>query len=232
MHTAICGASAPDAAALRLGLQRYADRHHFSCLCDSFDSVDNLVYELTDDRRFDLLFLDADEQPVAAAIPNIRQAGFDGKLILLSHSTLYAVLGYDWQVSGYLLKPCDPQRLTALLDRLLHREDGVYYLQTRTGTVRLSYDEIVFVESRNSKCLLHSQSGRIYTVYTPLAKIEAALHDRRFLRCHQSYLINMDHVTAVDRQFSLISGDRALIRCKQLRAIQHQYLDYIREKER
>ena len=231
MHIAICGASRSEAAELCSWLRQIGDQCRTPHRCDRFDLAANLLYEIHDGRLYDVVLFDADSEAAAEAIPTIRQAGFCGKLILLSRSIRYAVLGYEWQVSGFLLKPFDFKQLAALIERLGGREDGVYYLQTRTGVIRLPYEEIVFVESCNSKCLLHSHSGRVYTVYAPLSKIEAALHDRRFLRCHQSYLINMDHVTAVDRQFSMVGGERALIRCKELRAIQHRYLSYIREKD-
>lgn len=48
----------------------------------------------------------------------------------------------------------------------------------------------------------------------------------RFLRCHRSYIINMDHVTAVDEQFRLDSGDSVLIRSRSRAQIKKTYLCY------
>lgn len=48
----------------------------------------------------------------------------------------------------------------------------------------------------------------------------------RFLRCHRSYIINMDHVTAVDEQFRLDNGDSALIRSRSRAQIKKTYLCY------
>lgn len=48
----------------------------------------------------------------------------------------------------------------------------------------------------------------------------------RFLRCHRSYIINMDHVTAVDEQFRLDNGDSVLIRSRSRAQIKKTYLCY------
>ena len=50
--------------------------------------------------------------------------------------------------------------------------------------------------------------------------------DERFLYCHRSYIINMDHVTAVDEQFRLDNGDSVLIRSRSRAQIKKTYLCY------
>ena len=41
---------------------------------------------------------------------------------------------------------------------------------------------------------MHCRDGQSYVIYKRLTNIEHELNDARFLRCHQSYLVNMNHV--------------------------------------
>ena len=66
----------------------------------------------------------------------------------------------------------------------------------------------------------------MYTIYKKLSEIEQALTDRRFLRCHQSFLVNMRYIAKADKQFELTTGDVVLIRQRSLREIRQTYLDY------
>ena len=61
-------------------------------------------------------------------------------------------------------------------------------------------------------------------------EIEEELYDPRFLRCHQSYLVNMAYVQNADHQFTLFTGDIVLIRQRNLKEIRNRYLDYLKQK--
>ena len=59
-----------------------------------------------------------------------------------------------------------------------------------------------------------------------LNEIEAELNDARFLRCHQSYLVNMNYVSEANDSFVLQNGDTVLIRAKSKRMILQKVLEY------
>ena len=57
-------------------------------------------------------------------------------------------------------------------------------------------------------------------------EIESELNDARFLRCHQSYLVNMNYVSEANDSFVLQNGDMVLIRAKSKRMILQKVLEY------
>lgn len=65
-------------------------------------------------------------------------------------------------------------------------------------------------------------------MYMRLDEIEERLSgdESRFLRCHRSYIVNMDHITAVDEQFILDNGESVLIRSKSKAQIKKRYFVY------
>ncbi|MBR2956685.1 MAG: LytTR family transcriptional regulator, partial [Clostridia bacterium] len=104
----------------------------------------------------------------------------------------------------------------------------VYHLRHRGEIINIDYNNIIFVESCNSKCLLHCTSGDTHTVYKRLCDIEDELCDSRFLRCHQSYLINMNHIVYADKSFRTDNGETVLIRQKNLKEIKDIYYRFLK----
>ena len=74
---------------------------------------------------------------------------------------------------------------------------------------------------------MHCRGGQSYVIYKRLTDIESELKDERFLRCHQSYLVNMDYISKIDTQFTLVTGDIVSIRQRDLKAIRQTALDYL-----
>ena len=60
-----------------------------------------------------------------------------------------------------------------------------------------------------------------------LNDLEEKLSDKRFLRCHQSYLANMDHIQSAGDNFVMDSGDVVHIRKNGAREIKEKYENYI-----
>ena len=60
-----------------------------------------------------------------------------------------------------------------------------------------------------------------------LNDLEEKLSDNRFLRCHQSYLVNMDHVRSAGDNFVMDSGDVVQIRKNGASEIKEKYENYI-----
>ena len=60
-----------------------------------------------------------------------------------------------------------------------------------------------------------------------LNDLEEKLSDKRFLRCHQSYLANMDHIQSAGDNFIMDSGDVVRIRQNGSKEIKEKYENYI-----
>lgn len=78
-----------------------------------------------------------------------------------------------------------------------------------------------------SKCILHRAGGHSYNIYKKPDVIEKELDDSRFLRCHQSYIVNMTHVADAADKFIMESGEIVYIKNLVLRAVRSKYLDFI-----
>jgi DNA-binding LytR/AlgR family response regulator len=83
-------------------------------------------------------------------------------------------------------------------------------------SVEVFLDAIMYFEQKNHIVELHTAEGVLRTSQSArLGELEARLPSPPFVRCHRSYLVNLDYVQSADREqnaFFLMNGDRADIR--------------------
>lgn len=230
MRIAVYGENSSERRLLCGLLQQQASE----CRTEQYANEEELIADIEDDGRFDIVLLSVDRSgfSVLELARRLRRSGYNGEIVLLSGDAMMAVDGYEVGVSGFLLKPISPKRLIRLIDRLVSRDsEGGFLVVSHHGTVvRIPYDRILYIESNNSKCIIHLQNMQQYTVYRRLGELEEALHDERFLRCHQSYLVNMDHIVKAHRQFDMIDGTAVCIRQRDVRLMKEHFATYMHRR--
>lgn len=177
---------------------------------------------------FDLIFMDIYMSGVTGmdTAKELRQLGVFAPLIFLTTSPDFAVESYEVNAAGYLLKPIQREKLAALLERLLTPPDRPRVcVQSGRRRRYLFLDDILFAESDNHSLSIHMASGEVLFCSEKLNDLAARL-DGRFLRCHQSYLVNMAHVADVVEDFILKDGRRIPIRTKDRREMADAYYHF------
>jgi len=77
--------------------------------------------------------------------------------------------------------------------------------------VRVRLQDILFAEVYGAKCIIHS-SLRNVTTYLSFDALLELMDTESFLRCHRSYLVNLNHVKAIRKgEFILDNGALVLI---------------------
>lgn len=180
------------------------------------------------DTVFDLIFLDIymDGMTGMDTAKELRRLGVSAPLIFLTTSPDFALESYEVNAAGYLLKPIQQEKLSALLSRLLTSVDRPRVcIQSGRRRRYLFLDDILFAESDNHSLAIHMIGGEVLPCSEKLNDLAARL-DGRFLRCHQSYLVNMVHVADVVEDFILKDGHRVPIRTKERREIADAYYHF------
>ncbi|MEE1125631.1 MAG: LytTR family DNA-binding domain-containing protein [Acutalibacteraceae bacterium] len=233
MRIGICDSNLLDREIITDFLNDYFYKKSIEYSICSYSSGKELIYDIQDGKNLDLIFLDiyiGNEFGISIAKQLREKIGYDGKIVFLTATVDFAVDSYDVEAVGYLLKPVHTQKLHMVMNKITKNLDAeVYRIKQRNNIHTLKIDSIIYVESSNSRCIIHSYNTD-YVIYKRLNDIEAELNNRRFLRCHQSYLVNMDYIKNVDKQFELVNGDFVCIRQRNLKAIKQQYVDYIKSK--
>ncbi|MGI5855408.1 MAG: LytR/AlgR family response regulator transcription factor [Candidatus Merdivicinus sp.] len=233
MRVAVCDDSPLDRGLITDLLRLYFAERSIRLDLVSYENGASLLDDVEDGKWYDVIFLDIYMNgPLGMEVARrLRALLYDGEIVFLTASADFAVDSYDVEAAGYLLKPHSYEKLCTVMDRIVQNFDiSTYQIWRRSQSIRIPYSEILYVESCNSKCILHRKGHNTYVVYKRLSDIEEELDDCRFLRCHQSYLVNMDYIQQVDKQFQLTTGDLVHIRQRGLKAIRQIYLDYIAAK--
>lgn len=214
-------------------LNRYSSERSIPFEFVPYEYGINFLCDMEEGAYFDIVFLDIYmEDTMGNEIAHqLRAMGYQGEIVFLTASPDFAIESYDVDASGYLLKPLDYEKLKMVMDRITRNiAPSTYQIRQRTTVTKVVYHEILYIESSNSKCILHTESGGAYTIYKTLNTIEKELGDRRFLRCHQSFLVNMDHIKQIEKQFLLSNGDVVPIRQRGVKLVRQAYMDYIASK--
>ena len=229
MRLAICDDNELERNCLQSLLKKYFSGTSISCEFTLYDRGISLYYDVMEEIEYDIIFLDLfmrDSFGLSIA-QKLRGIQYKGKIIFCTVSADYALESYDVYASGYILKPYSLKDIRRTLDRYLPEyQCNSYKIKQKAQYVYIPYNDIMYVESSNNKCTIHRSDGREYNIYKKLTEVEEELKDPRFLRCHQSYLVNMNYISEANNSFLLQNGEEILIRAKSKKEIQQKFMDY------
>lgn len=164
------------------------------------------------------------------AARRLRNMGCRTDIIFLTTTPDFAIEGYEVEAAGYILKPLEQEKLRQLLERLLRRENStIITLRQGSSVFTIVPSEIVYIESNRNLLTIHTVREKI-PYYGRLDEMADKLPKKKFLRCHQSFLVNMDRIYAAEDDFRMETGEIVPIRVRERRAIREAYFRYITEK--
>ena len=157
----------------------------------------------------------------------LRQIQCKVPIIFLTASPDYAIESYEVQASGYLLKSFSEEKLMKLLNRILKTDmKRRVAIKNRRQYRNPCTDDIMYIDSDKHNVTLHLSDGSEIITVDKLGEIEKRINEKRFLRCHQSYLVNMDYIKDVEDDFIMEDGTLVPIRVRGRKEILDTYYDY------
>lgn len=183
--------------------------------------------------KYDLIFMDifmmnSNGMDIAKVI---KKYSNNTQVVFSTSSTEHAIEAYDIEAIGYLLKPIEVEKCIRILDRFLNeyaKRDKVAIFKSKGKLIKTEYDNIIYLDSRNTTVIVHLVKNEVIKIYGKLDDVEAELSDRRFLRTHKSYLINMNHIKSVDDNFVTDTDEEVIIRTRGSSGIKNEYYEYIK----
>lgn len=175
-----------------------------------YDSGDQL---LEDREQSDLYLLDVlmpGKDGISAA-GILKDRNPDAVTVLFTSMLESAVDSYRVEASGFLLKPVTEESFRETMDRLIRRgrlgpEASVRILYNHMP-MDIPLRKIIVFESELHRVHIR-MDGDSYTVSMRLRDLEERMkgnHD--FLRCHQSFLVNLRYVSSMEGSFFLLRND-------------------------
>lgn len=192
-------------------LIRYRQTHDMDLEYTFFPNGRQLVEEYRPD--FDIVLLDImmpDLDGMTAA-EQIRQVDHEVVLIFITQMAQYAIQGYSVGALDYLLKPVQYDvfdlKFTRAVERVYSRAGGQITLLLSGGMKRLKTLDIYYVEIQNHMLHYHTREGE-YVLRGTLAAAEKQLEPYPFAKCSHWYLVNLAHVTEVNKDTVTVAESR------------------------
>lgn len=221
---AICDDSKLDRQLLKVVIQIYFENNEEEFKIFEYELGDNLL----DDIEVELLFLDiimngTNGMKIARKLRDIQ---FTPIIFLTAHAD-YAVESYEVYAAGYLLKPYDTNKLTLLLDEVLQRSvQKRIAVKVKKQHRYLEINDIMYAESDKHVLNIHLKDSRVIQTTEKLSELKKTINSKRFIRCHQSYLVNMDYIKDAKTDFILSNDIRIPIRVRGRKEIIERYHKY------
>ncbi len=162
----------------------------------------DIVMQAIDSGSFccNLLFMDIfpEQQSGLRVAKYVKEKHIDTDIIFITTSKDYVFECYQYHTFAYLLKPLKELDITQEVNRYLQEikmNPKCLNISSRGNLIRIPIDTILFIESNYRKIIVHTKGGE-QEYYEKLDVIDDVLKNDGFIRCHQSYLVSADKVTA------------------------------------
>lgn len=138
----------------------------------------------------------------------LREFGYDGKIIYLTSSTEFAIDSYKVKAFHYILKPIQKELFFSVLDEALesvaYKKNKSLIVKTKENSVRLSYDSIMYAELSRRTILYHLTNGKTVestSIRTTFSEaVQELVRDERFTLCGASMVVNLHHITMIENE--------------------------------
>lgn len=231
---AICEDSQLDREMLRKIIDALLQKKGDSCEIESFASGEELL-ERYRKQPFDAIFLDImmGEMNGMEVGRQIRSLDNEVEIIFCTSTKEFAIEAYEIHAMGYLLKPYETEQIEKVLEYFLKKhplkKKNFLEVKSQRKSVIIPYSDIIYMESDNKVVYIHTLKQGDIKVYTKLDSLEEKVSDERFLRCHQSYFVNLDYVAGIiDIDFVLNDERRLPIRKSGRKMLIKKYEDYLK----
>lgn len=155
---------------------------------------------------------------------------------LLDKDETHGLFGYQVRARDFLIKPVEKGKLLKIVSEEVkrQRENLVKEIKVKVEGLwkAIVPASILYVESMGHSLIFHMVSGRdikfvaTFKEYYPILNMFP-----RFLRCHQSYILNLDYVSDMKSDvFLLGSGEEINISRQYRRECRQYYIEYMMKK--
>lgn len=213
VNIAIVEDSPEEAVQLERALQRYAEEYHVPIRTTAYSNAMAFLSKYA--AEYDIIFMDIMMPMMNGmdAARSLREKDEKVMVIFVTNMQQYAIQGYEVGAFDFILKPVHyPEfklKFTRAISKLMPQKKAANVLiKSESGMVRLTPDQILYVEVQQHHCIFHTKQGD-FRQYQTMKSVETQLEGYGFARCNNYLLINLAYVRKIDGM-SVHVGDTAL----------------------
>ena len=241
LQIAICDDQPQELKTISTYITEYLAAHTWEAEIKDFSHPDKLLSAI-EEKNFQLYILDI-VMPMVSGIElgkEIRRRDREAQIIYATNEPQFALQAYAANPINYLIKPLDKKQLFDTLALAISKidllEERIFIVKTAKNLRVLNLSDILCCEYRSHAVIFTLINGEevisrtireSFTEYsTPI------LNDLRFLRCHNSYLINMRWVEGFAKDSFTLRGEKVVpIAARQYPVVRDKYMDFLMARE-
>jgi len=166
------------------------------------NAIDALNYLKRED--IDLIFLDI-QMDEFSGIQFLASLKAPPKIIITSAYAQYAIQGYEFDVTDYLLKPFGFERFIVATDKVFNQlvvtktiKRNYIFIKSGYTMERVIIDDILYIEGMQEYLQIVTVKNKLMTLQT-FSNMESLLPLNNFLRVHKSFIVAIDKIDKIER---------------------------------
>lgn len=177
--------------------------------------------EYLNENNVDLIFLDI-KMPDLTGIDFLKTLSKKPKIIITSAYSEYAIDGYEYSVTDYLLKPFSFERFLKAVNKVFETvspeisvdskktgdDRGFIFVKCDKINHKLYFNEIDYIEGFGNYVKIFTKKGMLVTSVT-LSNIENKLPEETFVRVHKSFIVSLSKIDEIEGNIIRI-GNKSL----------------------
>jgi DNA-binding LytR/AlgR family response regulator len=188
------------------------------------DNISNLPYlqlvgrcsnameamKILQSQTIDLIFLDI-QMPGLTGLQFIQSLSQKPMIILITAYEKFALEGFNLDVVDYLVKPVALERFVKACNKAweLHQlrttstPAGIvipdyFFVNVDYSLLKITFSDIMWIEGLKDYIRIHLKSSpKAVITRIGMKTMEEQLAAQKFIRIHKSYIVSIDHVTAI-----------------------------------
>ncbi|HEX8515315.1 MAG TPA: LytTR family DNA-binding domain-containing protein [Bacteroidia bacterium] len=171
--------------------------------CRNAMEASNLVMT----RNVDLIFLDV-MMPGMTGLEFIRTLSASRpELIMITSNKEFAAEAFEYDVTDFLIKPVAYDRFLKAVSKAkrnfdkkgttINTIDDHIFIKVASRFIKLELRNILYVEALADYVTIHTPSEK-YTIHSTMKGIEATLPSSDFARVHNSFIVRLDKIAAIE----------------------------------
>ncbi|MEZ3425804.1 MAG: LytTR family DNA-binding domain-containing protein [Lachnospiraceae bacterium] len=201
---------------------------------DRYESGEALLAAVREKRECpDILFLDifmSGKTGLEAAL-ELRQLGIKAPIIFLTTSPEYALEAYAVDALQYIVKPIEKEKLFHAMDiafGILQKDvEDFIVIRVAGGVRQFSPDAVIYCETQKNYQVLHLEEMDLRVRMTGGELYGILERFPQFCRCGSSFILNLQHITLVEREeINMDNGSRIYIPKNKIAEFRKTYFSY------
>lgn len=198
-----------------------------------FSAKELLEYTAVHEESYQLYVFDI-EMPNMTGLElarEIRKNDKDALFVFLTGYDKYVMDVFKVVTFDYISKPVTAEKLESVLSRAIQHLEITkqdFNFRFRKSQFRVNCGDILYIEKKGRQAIIHTNQENFKANMT-VSEIWEQLDSRVFMHIRMSYIINMEHLCAIDGDEAVMdNGERLLVARMRKQELKEKHMEFMR----